>query len=124
MPSDNAIMEVDQIGVDDSTLVKQTDLPSFDLHKVEEALRIGHRIFEGRPLTPQEIKRGIAEYRKFLADHKAAGMPEQFSSPGHLVDRVWHTHMCETDQYRCDCQQYFGRMFHHRSEICEGGVVD
>lgn len=96
-------------------------LPNFDLHKVEEALRVNHILFKGSPLTPSEIRNGIRQYLEFLADHKAAGMPEQFEVPSLLVDRVWHTHMCETSQYAQDCESYFGRMFHHRSEICNGG---
>lgn len=91
------------------------------MHRVEEALRVNHVLFNGTPLTQKDINKGITEYLEFLADHKAAGMPEQFEVPNYLVDRVWHTHMCETEQYAADCKSYFGKMFHHRSEICNGG---
>jgi hypothetical protein len=96
-------------------------LPGFDLHKVEEALKKNHLLFNGTQLSEAEIQQGIAEYRQFLAEHKTAGMPDRFEVPSLLVDRVWHTHMCETEQYSRDCQVYFGRMFHHRSEICNAG---
>lgn len=98
-----------------------TDPPKFDMHRVEEALRVNHVLFNGTPLSESEIAVGVAEYRRFLAQHKASGMPEQFEVPSLLVDRVWHTHMCETDQYANNCREYFGRMFHHRSAICNGG---
>jgi hypothetical protein len=97
-------------------------LPTFDLHKVEEALKVNHVLFNGTPLSLDEINTGITQYRQFLANHKAKGCPERFTVPSYLVDRVWHTHMCETDQYQNDMVNYFGKMLHHRSEICNGGA--
>uniref|UniRef100_E6QWR5 Uncharacterized protein n=1 Tax=mine drainage metagenome TaxID=410659 RepID=E6QWR5_9ZZZZ len=102
------------------TAIIEPPLFAFDLHKVEEALRVNHALFSGVALTSDEIQRGVQQYRQFLANHKASGMPEKFEVPSLLVDRVWHTHMCETEQYEADCRTYFGRMFHHRSEICNG----
>jgi hypothetical protein len=75
-------------------------------------------------LTEAEIKEGMRDYRRFLRDHKALGMPEPFTFPGRLVDRVWHTHMCETQQYHDNCMEYFGAILHHRSAICDGGLGD
>lgn len=98
--------------------------PTFDLHAVEECLKVNHVLYNGTPLTEEEIQQGIREYRQFLAEHKAAGMPEFFEVPTLLVDRVWHTHMCETEQYRRDCEEYFGEMFHHRGAICNSGGGD
>ena len=102
----------------------KSSLPLFDLHRVEEALRVNHVLFNGTPMTGREIKRAIADYRLFLANHKEAGMPERFEVPSFIIDRVWHTHMCETEQYTADCLAYFGRPFHHRSEICNGGGTE
>jgi hypothetical protein len=96
-------------------------LPTFDLHKVEEALRTNHRLFNGTPMTEEEIQEAVLQYRHFLANHKLKGMPERFEVPSRVIDRVWHTHMCETQQYADDCQAYFGKFVHHRSEICDGG---
>ena len=97
------------------------ELPAFDMHRVEEALRVNHVLFNGTPLSADEIKEGVAQYREFLRNHKASGAPELFEVPSYLVDRVWHTHMCETEQYRDDCSAYFGKILEHRSDICNGG---
>jgi hypothetical protein len=98
------------------------ELPKFDMHRVSQALRVNHRLYDGaRPLNEDEIEQGLAEYRVFLQHHKAIGAPEQFEVPSYLVDRVWHAHMCETKQYRADCISYFGKIVEHRSEICNGG---
>jgi len=93
-------------------------LPTFDLHAVEAALRMNHVLYEGKPLTEQQITTAVQEYRLFLAQHRATGMPKQFAVPSYVVDRVWHTHMCETEQYAADCQSYFGAMFHHSAQTC------
>lgn len=95
--------------------------PTFDLHKVEWALKFNHVLFNGTQMSDAEIATAIRLYRHFLRDHKAAGMPERFEVPSLVVDRVWHTHMCETEQYARDCQGYFGKMLHHRGEICNSG---
>lgn len=99
-------------------------LPTFDLHRVEEALRLCHHIFGGKPMTQVEINEAVNAYRHFLHDHKVAGMPEQFTVPTLMVDRVWHVHMCETEQYAADCNTYFGKMLNHASHICEGGMEE
>lgn len=97
-------------------------LPIFDLHQVEEALLVVHRVFGGQPMTREEITVAVHQYREFLWKHKIAGMPEKFEVPSLVVDRVWHVHMCETKQYARDCQEYFGQMFHHASLLCDGGA--
>src|SRR5437868_6932139 len=83
------------------------DPPVFDLHKVEESLLVNHRVFEGRPLSRTEMREAVEQYRQFLQNHKIAGMPDKFRVPSLIIDRVWHTHMCETEQYVRDCMQYF-----------------
>lgn len=97
-------------------------LPTFDLHNVEAALKVNHHIFGGQELSESQIEQAISNYRYFLAHHKSAGMPDQFEVPTYLVDRVWHTHMCETRQYEEDCLSFFGKMFHHSSGMCNGGL--
>src|SRR3989338_11442833 len=104
--------------------VRSVGPPTFDLHQVEEALLINHRLFNGRPMTRAEVEMAVEQYRGFLRDHKATGMPEKFSVPSRVIDRVWHTHMCETKQYAQDCHEYFGQMFHHASILCDGGVME
>lgn len=97
-------------------------LPMFDQHVLEEALLINHRQFNGIPLSHQEVLDAIQEYRKFWQAHKLAGAPDIFEVPSLLIDRVWHTHICETEQYAQDCQAYFGKFFHHASRLCDGGA--
>lgn len=97
-------------------------LPTFDQHTLEEALLINHRQFNGVPLSRQEVADAIQEYRKFWLAHKLAGAPDIFEVPNLLIDRVWHTHICETEQYARDCQEYFGKFFHHASMLCDGGA--
>lgn len=100
------------------------EMPTFDLHNIEEALMVNHRQFNGVQMTRAEVKDAVHQYREFLCRHKAAGMPEEFEAPGFIVDRVWHTHMCETRQYAENCQEYFGEFFHHSSMTCEGPSGD
>jgi len=100
-------------------LVGKVDVPMFDLHNIEEGLKVSHVLYNGTPLTEEEVAASVHLYRLFLAKHKADGMPKEFSIPSRVVDRAWHTHMCETEQYANDCQQYFGQIFHHRSGLCD-----
>jgi len=93
--------------------------PAFDLHSVEEALMVNHRQFNGVALSRSEMQDAVLQYREFLRRHKALGMPEQCEAPGMLVDRVWHTHMCETRQYAKNCQEYFDAFLHLSSMTCE-----
>lgn len=93
--------------------------PDFDMHRVEQALRTNHKLFGGTPLSEAEITRSLMEYSMFLQRHKVAGMPDDFEKPSAEIDRVWHTHMCETLQYQQDCHAYFGKMFHHSNATCD-----
>lgn len=98
-------------------------LPAFDLHSVEEALLINHPIFNGQAMSREEVEVAVRQYREFLRDHKFAGMPDEFQVPSLVVDRVWHTHMCETQQYAEDCETYFGKMFHHSLATCSRRMI-
>lgn len=101
-------------------MASDTLLPDFDLHEVEEALMASHTIFGGDPMTMEGVKEAMCQYRQFLRSHKIAGMPEVANVPSRLIDRVWHTHMCETKQYAQNCQEYFGQFIHHSFGTCEG----
>ena len=94
-------------------------VPDFDLHRVEESLRANYKLFNGTPLSEKELTRSVEEFRMFLQRHKLAGTPEDFEKPSAEVDRVWYTHMCETQQYYQDCMAYFGQMFHHSNATCD-----
>lgn len=93
-------------------------LPDFDLHRVEEGLAVSHIVWGCRPMTQAEIEKAVQEYRDWLRAHKEAGMPKDFDVPSIAVDRVWHTHMCETQQYTDDCMSYFGEILHHSTATC------
>ncbi len=97
----------------------QTTAPTFDMHRVEASLLTNHKLFNGIALSEQEVADGVAQYLAFLQRHKEAGMPTDFEKPSQIVDRVWHTHMCETRQYASDCNSYFGQMFHHSNDTCD-----
>src|SRR3989344_6693150 len=97
-------------------------LPGFDQHTLEESLLINHRQFNGVPLTREQVAEAILSYREFWRAHKLAGTPDTFEVPSLLIDRVWHTHICETKQYARDCEVYFGTFFHHESSLCDGGA--
>lgn len=99
-------------------------LPDFDAHAIEESLLVNHRIFDGSQISRDELPKMIADYREFWREHKEAGAPALFTVPNRTIDRVWHTHMCETEKYGRDCVEYFGNMFHHSSKICDGGLSE
>lgn len=99
-------------------------LPEINTHPIEEALKVNHRLFGGKPLKEGTIKRAIEKYKEFWRAHKMVGAPDLFEFPGRLVDRVWHTHMCETKQYAKETQAYFGQMFHHSAATCDMSVTE
>ena len=97
-------------------------LPTFDLHRVDEALKIAPALWGTEPWSDEQISAVKSRYRRFLRAHKAAGMPDQFEVPDAEVDCYWHTHIAETEQYARDCDEYFGKFFHHSNNMCNGGV--
>lgn len=97
-------------------------LPDFDAHAIEESLLVNHRIFDGSRIRREDLPQMIADYREFWRQHKKDGAPAIFKVPNRTIDRVWHTHMCETEKYAKDCAEYFGKMFHHSSRLCDGGA--
>ncbi len=126
LPLDPAMLEVGEYEFSQpkGDQIAEVLPPDFDLHSIEEALMVNHRQFNGVQMTRDEVKDAVRQYREFLRRHKASGMPEEFEAPGLLIDRVWHTHMCETKQYAQNCQEYFGQFLHHSSMTCEGPSGD
>ena len=98
-------------------------LPKFDMHKVEEALRNAHNLWGGKPMQDADITDALVAYSEFLRDVKINGPREVYDIPTE-VDRVWHTHICQTTQYEIDVTGYLGFMLHHSYDICDGGVED
>lgn len=97
----------------------EVSLPTFDMHNVEAALRQNHKLFSGTPITEEQIASSVEDYKKFLQNHKERGTPDDFLVPPPHIDRVWHTHMCETRQYAEDCMAYFGKILHHSAGLCD-----
>src|SRR6185312_10759679 len=56
----------------------------------------------------------VAEYEQFMK-LKAAEKDWHATklSPSPIVDRVWHAHILDTQNYADDCMQAFSRVVHH-----------
>jgi len=50
-------------------------------------------------------------YRRFL--YLANLYPEKVVVPSKDIDIFWHTHILDTHKYMADCENLFGRYFHH-----------
>lgn len=65
----------------------------------------------GQGWTKEQTGRAIALYIMFLAlKHQH---PQVAIVPSQEIDRVWHTHILDTQKYAQDCQQVFGCVLHH-----------
>jgi hypothetical protein len=65
----------------------------------------------GQGWTKEQTGRAIALYVMFLAlKHQH---PDLEIVPSQEIDRVWHTHILDTQKYTQDCQQVFGGVLHH-----------
>jgi hypothetical protein len=65
----------------------------------------------GQGWTKEQTGRAIALYIMFLAlKHQH---PHVAIVPSQNIDRVWHTHILDTEKYAQDCQQVFGCVLHH-----------
>ncbi|HRH26390.1 MAG TPA: hypothetical protein PLF31_02895 [Candidatus Paceibacterota bacterium] len=94
-------------------------LPVFDTHVLKRVLKLESEVNDPVPLTDVQVDSDIEEYLGFLRQHKME--PGKDILPPVRVDRVWHIHMIQTEQYAQVCQEYLGRFLHHASMICGAG---
>src|SRR5262245_19684625 len=61
--------------------------------------------------SPENARRVVSEYKKFLFLAASAGHPVTPSDP---VDQAWHLHLVYTQSYWNDlCREILGRPLHH-----------
>lgn len=61
--------------------------------------------------TKKQTENAIANYIGFLALKQQ--YPNMEIVPSEEIDRVWHTHILDTQNYGSDCQKAFGKFIHH-----------
>ena len=66
---------------------------------------------ENCSLSFDTIDLAIVEYKRFLTLRMEN--PGVKISPTKLMDEVWHFHILDTNKYRDDCQNLFGRFIDH-----------
>ena len=103
-----------------SSVSTNVPLPVFDTHVLKRVLRLESDLHDPQPLTDDEIDGDVDEYRGFLGQHKLAGEGTNIL-PSVRVDRVWHIHILQTEQYAQVCGDYLGYFLHHASMICGAG---
>lgn len=108
----------------DPTKVKFTEeeLIEFDDHVLRFVLADGSDLFGKDPLGEKVIEASLRRYKIFLLQRKRD--PESRLVPPLDVDRVWHAHILQTEQYRQDCHRYLGWFLNHASRMCNGGGCD
>ncbi len=62
----------------------------------------------------QQAFRAIRRYKTFLFVNYL--YPQIFLVPTPEIDRVWHSHILHTRQYRQDCEMLFGRFIDHEPD--------
>jgi hypothetical protein len=66
---------------------------------------------EGEGLTIEQATAAIEQYRQFLII--VYKYPDRTLRPSRLVDQVWHCHLLDSQRYRTDCMEIFGRFVDH-----------
>lgn len=80
------------------------------LKNLDSLSAIAHKLqYEG--WTKKQTEKAIARYLMFLALKHLH--PDVEIVPNDEIDRVWHTHILDTQKYAADCQQIFGSFLHH-----------
>ena len=78
---------------------------------------IAHKLMypeTGKGWTIEKTQQAIADYLKFLTLRHL--YPALEIVPSEEIDRVWHTHILDTQKYAVDCQQVFGSFLYQFSE--------
>lgn len=65
---------------------------------------------EGEGWTKNQALKATGFYRQFLF---LTVTQEEPIVPSHLIDKVWHAHILDTEKYANDCEQTFGFFVHH-----------
>lgn len=60
---------------------------------------------------PEEAQEAVRKYKNFLI--LKCLYPNRGLVPTYEIDEVWHSHILHTKNYFRDCEQMFGRYFHH-----------
>lgn len=66
---------------------------------------------EGNPWSLEQCNQMEPLYKGFL--YLVAVYPELPIVPNRLIDKMWHTHILDTQKYADDCQKAIGYFVHH-----------
>lgn len=93
------------IGVNNKILHEQVALLNFD--------KLKWKLTQSAEATWNDEQCDFAdiEYRKFLSLKK--WYPKLIFVPSKLVDKFWHEHILDTQNYADDCKKIFGHFLHH-----------
>lgn len=90
-------------------MVESLSLPTFDLKKVMEQIRVDPHHADW---PSERLQQAETEYRQYLALCRSnPGVPVM---PTRLGDAVWHQHILNTRQYVQDCREFLGYYLHHQ----------
>jgi hypothetical protein len=95
------------------------DILALDLTLVKRKLE-GQE--EGQGWTAATCDAVEAEYKRFLSLKRL--YPSRDIVPNRMVDRFWHQHILNTEQYAKDCQDLFGYFVHHYPYFGMKGEAD
>ncbi len=110
---------INEDGINARAISQQVSLPEFDTHVLKRVLREESNLHDPRPLTDAQIDADVDAYLEFLRERKLNHGVNIV--PVVQVDRVWHIHIIQTEQYAQVCNDYFGYFLHHASFICGMG---
>ncbi len=99
------------------------ELIEFDDHVLRFVLADGSDLFGyAPPMNEEAIENALRRYKLFLLQRKRD--PGNRLVPPLDIDRVWHAHILQTEQYQEDCKRYLGWFLNHASRMCNGGGCD
>jgi uncharacterized protein (TIGR04222 family) len=87
------------------------EIEGLNLDDPAAQLTFTQRLARENGWTPNEARRVVNEYKKFLFLATCAGHPV---TPSDAVDQAWHLHLVYTESYWTDlCREILGRPLHH-----------
>lgn len=72
---------------------------------------IKYKLVVEKGLDAATVSRHIIKYKRFLV--LLYLYPETRFAPDHEIDDIWHAYILDTEKYREDCAQLFGRFLDH-----------